>query len=224
MRAAGLKRSKGGGARIGCALDIDFRRVDVAADQYFMDRSVYGHKCQAKNGAHWHGDGWDFDGTDDAVDCGVGASLHITGALTCECLISYTQVAAQITEFMGNEAANKGYLINADSSKCPGFAFYIPSAWKGCTSPEALSEGIRHHLVGVWDGFDEMRLYVDKEQKKATTGVSGSIVHSGQNFYIAKWYSNNARCQDGLSIHVRVWNFADYAARILQRAIDSRRN
>lgn len=225
MRAGGLNRSKGLNSKIGCVLDIDFRKVDMAADQYFMDQSVYGHKCQAKATAHWTLEGWDFDGDSDYIDCGGDSSLSLNSKLTVEVLAQLIGAGA----WAG--IAYKGSPTSGISGLSYGVLQWNAQKFKatisdGATHDEVESDTLtlraRYHVAMVMDS-DALRFYLGGLQVGTTARIVTPQI-TAQHFYVGNRWANDVAYFNGLMDKTHVYNFAEYTARILQRAIRSSSN
>lgn len=224
MRAGPLRRSIGAGSRIGTVLDIDFRKVDVAADQYFMDRSVYGHKCQAKGGPKWNLPGNDFDGSADYVICGNHASFSFgSGEFSLEASIK-TAVNATMQIACKRDGGTNGFYnlyvfatkLRAELKDAESDACSLES--KGST----VIDGVLRHLsvrrtAALLSGF------VDGDMIGTVDASAVGDTDNGAELQVGRWKTDTQHFDDMIA-SARVYNQAEYAARILQRAIDSRRN
>lgn len=219
MRAGGLNRSRGAGSKIGCVLDIDFRKADVAADQYFMDRSVYGHRCQRKATAHWTLEGWDFDGDSDYVDCGSGSSLDLQNNFAMEARFKSTSAADyQQVIWWGEEAVGKRR-----------------SMWVYLTSDHLAFSGYGQNVessIVVADGAWHCCMINVGSDNGTSLYAEGDLVKTGSPALVAYTYAGTrvgatdtpTEYFNGVISLGRFHNRAEYAARILQRAIRSSSN
>jgi len=218
MRAAGLKQSKGGGARVGCALDIDFRKVDVPDGQSFMERSVYGHLC-TNHGAVWNLEGMKFDGSDDFVEMGT-ASLTAGASSLSVRMKPQTASDKAIGEV---KLDNEGFILYQTNSIAIIFG---SRGGKQVTSlNNSLPMNLESVVTFVYTGGDKdlgssYEVIINAEKQTVTVGgtVGGSF---GKN-YIAR--ENGGAYFPGQIKQFTVYDLADYAAKILQRAIRSKRN
>ena len=222
MRVGRLKRSIGQGSKIGCVLDFQNRYMDTPDLGYFMDKSVYGHRCQ-NLGSLWNLDGRRFDGVNDSINCGHGASLNITGnEITFEMWLNVQVMVG-------------GLAIRAPLEKATWiYAFYLNSGLgkiesevksggvEKVASGGALTAGKRYYVAGVYDGANVL-IYLDTI-KTVGNALTGNIDDSAAEDLSIGDCAATGRPIDGLIDKVRILNYADYAARILSRAINGRRN
>ena len=220
MRAGGLNRSKGLNSKIGCVLDIDFRKADVVADQYFMDRSAYGHRCQRKADAHWHLDGWDFDGTGDYVDVtDLTTDLSGDGDFTADVLIksaSQTNIMHILSQSHTVDPYASDWIFGGSIL---GEALWMRSVT--IAQPSGFDGRIWHYLAMAWDkSAGTYKGYLDSN----ALGVSGSVAGYGgvSSVKVGSRGDGTLSFYNGKIGKVRLYNLAEYAARILQRAIRSR--
>ena len=223
MRAGLLSRTKGADPKIGCVLDIDFRKVDVAADGYFMDRSVYGHKCQRKLGAHWTASGWEFDGSDDyaLVPSGI---LEGTGAFTVQVLADMTAFPATYAIMLVKRSGATAIdLIALETAGEHYQRLWVTGLTPSTITANKAIAGGQKLYTGIFDG-STFGLYEDQvEDTVSPVAVTGS-----RDDYAAEIVIGASEVYDqnfgGVIREVTIRIQAEYAARILQRAIWRRRN
>jgi hypothetical protein len=151
----------------------------------------------------WAGQGLSFDGVNDYVDVGNGASLNITGAQTVEAwvnpittsgiqyIISKRLLPASIFQFMLIILTGK-------------FAFYSGSS--GVVNSAVTSATIGwHHLVGVWDGTNT-KIYLDGVYKASATTPLAPVSNAGS--VIMGKRSDSISYFNGLIDDVRIYNRA----------------
>ncbi len=162
----------------------------------------------------------DFDGNDDLVDCGNGASLRLTGTgLTVEALIRAESWKPNVWEgSIVNKEQNgggtdNGYMLRAGNNG--QLSFNLGSGtWHEITSPVgAMTTGQFTHVAGTYDGAT-MRLYIDGNRVAQAAGTF-SIADANVNLWLGDSQSNPTRVFDGVIDEVRIWNRARSAAEIV---------
>ena len=161
------------------------------------------------------GGGLAFDGSDDYVDCGNGASLDITDAITLEAWIYPKGWGGagygRIVEKRGAVHFPYGMNINSVDSK---FQFYIADTMHDANS-NTISLNIWQHVVATYDK-QNVRLYCNG----VPAGVSaetGDIDVSTTSLIIGMdRLADMIRAFDGTIDQVRISNRALSAAEILQ--------
>lgn len=226
MRAAGLKRSKGGGARVGCILDVPFRYVEAADGGHFMSRDVYGHRCQV-NGAVWNLGGRNFDGTDDSVNCGNNAVFDLTTAFALSASISPKDITTyrRIVSKFGEPGLPWIFTVSAarrlDIQVRPG------PATRSSATTLATGDHTEPILVACAYEGSAGRLDVSINGNPDNGELVGSIPASlnvdNTDVLIGSAVTSPYPMR-GLILEVRIYSRAEYAAKILQRAIRSRTN
>lgn len=155
----------------------------------------------------------EFDGTDDYVDCGNGASLNITVAITVEAWIKRfgDNPAGQSFEMIAaKRGTNAGYCLAIYNTAVDSLMFWINgvpgSGGDGFYMDIPVSNNVWHHLVGVYDGTN-INVYLDGALKNTKTTAQASIVTDATLVQIGRgqsgWYYFNGIIDD-----VRVYNYA----------------
>ena len=105
----------------------------------------------------------DFDGVDDEVDCGNGASLAPTTAITVEAWVkppsqaNFRVIAAKVTDTNWNT----GYALWLHSD---GFRFYINSYVNNVAIIAYTADNVWHHVVGTYNNSlasNQINIYKD---------------------------------------------------------------
>ncbi|HEY5140849.1 MAG TPA: DUF2341 domain-containing protein, partial [Methylococcales bacterium] len=134
------------------------------------DRSGNNNTGTIFNGATWAADrkgnsnsALSFDGIDDYVDCGIGSSLNITGAVTME---AWTKVAdASSTQYIVSKRSFDIYLGSTEQPQ-----FQTRAADDGLETnviwPTPLTIGSWYHIVATYDPATDLKnLYVNNVPK-----------------------------------------------------------
>lgn len=183
----------------------------VASGEHVIE--VYG----CANYPQWAtGDVLEFDGTDDVINCGSGATLDaLTGTITIDAWVK-PDSAGENT--LGNIAGFGGFNIwlRMEGTTACGFRIYVGTVGKSAVSPTgSVSYGSWHHVVGVFNGTNVL-IYVDNV---LTTGdaTAGPIdAHAADSFLIGDNAGSN-RGFDGPIGPVRVYSVAANAATVANR-------
>ena len=221
----------GANSKVGCVLDIDFKKIGQNHEQSFMSHDVYGHSC-AITGAVWNLDGREFDGIGGYIDCGNPTILNITGSITLEVNAKVDKInPADIQSVVGKynsavtdqmswllsnptNAALVEFLISQDGNN-----------GEGVSSSTGLVVGKWHHLTGVYNASSLlMSVFKDGVQNSETTTYT-SLKITPQNVLIGAQGAaagGTRRFLDGHISRAKVYNYADYTAKVLQRAINSK--
>ena len=214
MKIGGLNRSIGAGSKVGCCLALDLKRKDGDS---FMDRSVYGHLC-TNYGSKWQLDGRYFNGVDNYVDCGSGASLAITrwtleleanrlaDSGTYERMISKSDSGAldYWCQVLPDDTLEAGFMDTGGGGRFISTTWKVPlKQFKCCT---ATFDGVNIHIN------------VDGDLKVASGNLSAYTPRAtAKPFWIGRLKTSYKF--NGLIGKVIIDNFADYTPRILSRSI-----
>lgn len=146
-----------------------------------------------------------FDGVDDYVDCGNGASLNFTNAVTLEAWIkgnafnNYVDIVSKGVTFGGTQA----YSLAVTNSGVLFFEINSSAVRHSVTFSIASYVGQLVHVAGVYDR-SKMAIYVNGEEK-ASTSVSNldiAVVSASVKISAPSRYFN------GVIDDVRIWNTA----------------
>lgn len=237
MRAGGLKRSKGGSARVGCVLDIDFRKVDVPDGQSFMSRDTYGHSCTI-HGMVWNLNGQVFDGVSARVNPPAAAIFSFVSS----------DKFSFVTQFKGGNLINPVYQMLFDKLKEATIKGYNlgmynnerrltlavmagahPANAVQAKTAETIADDRWVNAEGYYDGSQAVSgcfIYIGGDPKALTQLADGDVtgdITNDQNSEIGGRNGGNYPF-NGLIALMRVYKTDQYAAKILQRAIRSSRN
>ena len=155
----------------------------------------------------------DFDGANDYIDCGNDSSLEITGNFTISAWVNITS-SGYYPRLLGksNTSNNRcnyaiGFLQNKPSIEVNSNGTWIAHY----NSATALSTGVWHHIVGVYNGTNFL-LYANGSLD-TTNSASGFDVAtaasetSGQHLYIGATTSNAHNFNGSIS-NASIWNAA----------------
>ena len=127
------------------------------------DKSAYENHGTSNNAAIFgndrmgNSDAMDFNGTDDYVNCG---DIDITQKITIEAWIYSDIIQSGVNRYLVGK--RDSYLMMFDHTSLGGcFLVYDTGASLHYTSPSVtISEGVWHHIVGVYDGAN-IKFYLD---------------------------------------------------------------
>ncbi len=160
-----------------------------------------------------------FDGVDDCVDAGSPSALNITGALTLSVWVRPNSSALNrgvVTKATvgGSSASDQYRIYDSGSNK---FSLALENAALGSnlvvqTASNAVPNNTWSHIVGVYDGVDTAKIYLNGALVNTTTIAGyGALNSSGKNFEIGNSHGSN-KCNgsvfDGSIDDVRVYNRA----------------
>ena len=169
------------------------------------------------------GQGLRFDGTNDCVDAGLPASLDITGAVTVSAWIkpnssAFGKSIAAKSTVSGAQSTQQYHLYDVGTNRM-GFAVGNTTAiLLSQTASNAVPNGKWSHLVGMYNGTDTTRFYLNGTQVDSDTSANfGALQQSGKNFNIGSTHGStvcNAGYFNGSLDDVRVYNRALSAAEV----------
>lgn len=178
---------------------------DEGSGTIAKDASGHGNEG-AIYGATWtegiSGKALRFDGVDDYVDCGSDTFSDIGAAFTVEAWIKPADVNGNHNVFEGGQTNdyNDFFRLGIYDGKVQ-FALMIGGSVKydRRTPNEIISTGIWQHLVGVADGVNPPKIYLDGEEQDVilyggsgdyTKGLS-DMVGTGDKYFIGKEKTDN---------------------------------
>ncbi len=156
-----------------------------------------------------YGSALSFDGVDDYVDAGNGASLGITNAITIEAWIKPNNVAATQGIVLKSQDAF-GYKLEIYQSKLNAYV-YGPN--KSNAGTNLLVNNVWQHVAFTYDGSN-LITWINGSLDKSVA-ASGSITSSSNDHL---WIGNYANTYffNGLIDDVRIYNYARSASQIQQ--------
>jgi hypothetical protein len=143
-----------------------------------------------------------FDGVDDYVNCGSGASLNIINKLTLSAWIKTTKTANEI--IIGKDYA-KGYYLNSSS----GSIRFWTNNTELYTESNLVADGIFHHVAAVFDNGKKY-IYIDGILRASGTGTLISDtgpLYIGLSPVFSSYFS-------GTIDDVKIYNYARTAEQI----------
>jgi len=124
----------------------------------FMSRDAYGHLCSV-TGALWTPQGRSFDGSDDFIDCGAGASLNIRHAIS---IVMWVNIQAQV---LNDYLLDKNLKYRFYQNPADAVRWLVDTADGAVAADTAsLSMDRWYHIVGTYDkdgGSDNVKIYRD---------------------------------------------------------------
>ena len=146
------------------------------------DRSPYGNDgtCNgvaAAYGCNWttgkYGNALSFDGVNDYVDAGNGASLNITGSLTIELWVKLSTYTAQ--PILDKGYTSGGYMVWMQSAS--DIRLYVNNGAYATMTAPPLNEW--HHIVGIIDSA-----FTQFYKDGVAQAVAGGVVPSGNSIVL----------------------------------------
>ena len=177
-----------------------------------MDRSVYGHLC-TNHGSKWQLDGRYFDGANYYVDAGSASSLKLAGDFTIEAGAKFTPASINSHKTIVDYRYENGYCLHKANTN--QVKVYRASA--AFTGTRVLVADVWYRITTSMDaGKSTGYIYIDGLfDKSGTLDVTPDF--PGGSLLIGK--RHDGYHLQGLIPKVCIYNFADYAPRILSRSI-----
>ena len=130
------------------------------------------------------GQGLQFDGIDDYVDCGIHSSLNIINEITVEAWVKNLGSPGTYKYLI----SRGGYQYHLYTGSSGNISFFIKDADgtgnKGVWDAESIWDGNWHYITGLADG-SKVRLFVDGSEVGTSGNYSGSIVsHIGGTLHL----------------------------------------
>lgn len=130
-----------------------------------------------------------FDGIDDYIDVGNGASLNITNAITIGAWVKPAGVSGGNAELITKAEDYKGYSLYLGGGGDTIQLLLGNGAWNSGPAyswPEGYN--VWYHIVGVWNGT-QIRLYANGVDIGSPTSLTGSISTTVNSLKMGKHYS-----------------------------------
>ena len=162
-------------------------------------------------GAAWvdgkHGKALRFDGVDDYVDCGSGASLDLTGGITIELWLkaeSFVNNIGIVQKMKKWRSDNFLLRLNAN-----GGVVFVTGADKDAGSRICLQAGKWYHVAAVYKKNDYKTLYINgiEDIFARVDGPAGTITASGEKVRIGR-DPNSGITFNGIIDEVKIYNRA----------------
>ena len=203
------------GHEIGCVLALPFKYLDGDS---FMDRSVYGHLC-TNYGSKWQLDGRYFDGND-CVEIPQHPASDITKDITIRALMMSEETQTESCSYL--VAKNNAYLLSWGHPTEAGWqgnlTFYDGTAWRTPTARTVMVKDIWYDFLGAYSSPYSIT-FIDGDRKLYQDIGSYSIATNANNLYVGNFSLTGDGWVKGYIKLAQVYNFADYAPRILSRSI-----
>ena len=212
-----LVNGKVEGSKVGCVLSLPFRYLD---GEKFMDRSVYGHLC-TNHGSKWQLDGRYFDGVStNRISVPHTSCLNLSEAITVEALAK-TETVSGFGDIVSkaNVGLGDGWWLYRDSASL-GVQINL-AGWRTLIWDNAFVVG--SFLYGSFTYDKQILILYAGGDNVARANYTGSITTN--NYPLSIGYEPGAATDPfyGVIGRVKIFSRAEYAARILGRAIEARR-
>ena len=156
------------------------------------DQDVYNNASYLTPNASLKDFVFDFDGSNDYVDCGNDSSLQITQNISISAWFKIDNSSSNtyfniISKWISGNAAWSSYVTKSTGI----LSFWIStngSSQSQIHSTTNVNDGNWHHFIGTNDGTNT-KLYIDGNLE--TTGTGGTIYNSTQNVLIGKTNQNS---------------------------------
>jgi len=133
-----------------------------------------------------------LDGIDDHIDCGSGASLQITGALSISAWVKTTDTNYIGIYGKGNSVALSDVYFRMQNTGV--IRVFLNNTSVNVTGTTAINDGNWHHVMFVYVPSTSMTIYVDGSQDaQNTTSIPSAINNNYSNVYIGqfqRWLGN----------------------------------
>ena len=203
-------------------------KLDASSGTSATDSSGNGNTGTTSGGPTWVagkiGNGLNFDGVDDSVNCGSGATLDNLAAITVTAWIKADTMGeggkGRIVVKASGINPTAGWHLHVSGTNQLEFRVdYTTTELSRVAAVDAIATGVWKHVVATWTGSataTNLKLYVDGAEvgyASTTNGVGTRVDDAASNFYIGN-ESGGTRTFDGLLDDVRVYNRVLSAAEI----------
>jgi len=191
---------------------VGYWRLNQNSGTRAFDESGAGNDATLFNmdpGSDWvsgrAGNGLDFDGSDDYLDCG-GSNAFELNQITIACWVNSTESAAYRQLVCKNQGAGmNSYYLSLNNLR--------PAVFLGGTSNEgwhqaftSLTPGQWHHVAFTYDG-NRVIIYIDGSADRVISPVTGTVnPNSGTPVWIGSRSDIAGREFDGVLDDVRIYN------------------
>jgi hypothetical protein len=179
-----------------------------------LDSSGYGNDGVLVGDPQWVGGqlggALEFDGIDDYVDCGNGASLDITGDITVMCWIKVAAFSKTWETILGR--GDDSYRMSRGPGTGDSIHFGANGTGDNLNATTVVTTDTWRHVALVYDGTDKI-IYIDGVED-ARAASSGNINSSAYNMVIGHNSQQANRFLTGLVDDVRIYNQALSAAEV----------
>ena len=152
---------------------------------------------------------FDFDGSNDYVDCGNDASIQFNGSFSISCWISTTDSAGgnRIFVSVNNDGTNEGWAFRLSGNQLNAFTWTDGAEAAVTDSTAVLNDGQWHHAVMVHESGGTFRLYKDGVLLGSVT-AGNDMDEWVPNFHIGGQDLGTPRHASGKIAEVAAWNAA----------------
>jgi hypothetical protein len=165
------------------------------------------------------GKGWEFDGSDDYIDCGEGGGDFDNMA---EITVSLWAKSTAVLDYFISKYPTSGtrswaITLNA-SGKAYAVVFSNASNYDDWSSSSVVNDGNWHHIVMTYSSADDVKLYIDGalNGSLSTDNATGNIADSAEELAIGARTGGTTYNFDGTIDEVRVSDTARSADEIRQ--------
>ena len=161
-----------------------------------------------------YGCGISFDGVDDYVSVGNGASLN--SAKTISAWIKTNSHDTSQSIFQKKQSDTGGQYYNLSISSADNIAFYVNGAIAGngiYSSADSIVIGSWHHVVGTYDG-SVLKLYIDGVSAATNVNLVAGDYSNSDSAFIGVHPNLVAQKFNGLIDDVRIYNYALTATQV----------
>jgi len=179
--------------------------------------SLYRSILNAQGSSFASTNSFTFDGNTDYIDCGNGASLQITGALTLSAWVKMSSTSGQSQDCIiskDNGSTQRSYTLWGKTSFSSSPIAYI---WNGGTNYNVqattnIEDDNWHHVMLVYVPSTSLNIYIDGVLEGSnTTSIPSSINNASQNFNIGR-FGNGTFELNGNIDEVAIWDSDQSAA------------
>ena len=167
------------------------------------------------------GVGLNFDGTNDYIDCGNGASLHSGGSFAISAWVKTNSISAIVGIARKGEAVAGTYFLWVNADYTLSIYFYDDtSTARNLVSTGKISVGEYSHVVGTYDDGNELRIYINGIEETtsethtrpgaALTDLFVGSLHDGSNSFNGtidqvRIYSRALTAKEVLDYYINPW-------------------
>jgi len=198
---------------------------EEGGDTTAYDSSGNNNHGTLKNGPTWT-DGQvngalSFDGVDDYVDCGNGASLNITNAITVEAWAKLNNLSGARTIISKAEGAGWGIEYGVSVVNKFDWAPNINGSYYVSLANDTAELNKWYHLVGTYDG-QQVKFYINGILQNDIKNITGSIKISSVQVEIGSNPPGASVLFNGLIDEARIYNRALSAEEIKRHYEESK--
>jgi len=179
----------------------------------FQSKDAYGHLC-TRTGAIWTPRGHSFDGSDDLIDCGSGASLNVTTAFTVLLWVKFDTITPPGGDYnilLADTDLKQIYFMYYKTNKATGL--YINNTSQNRAGNTELAVDTWYCLDGGYDGGNlvlDLGLNGEDDTGALTGEIPGSLPAMGGTKRLG--YFNANELLDGFI--GEVWLFNRHLSRL----------